>query len=365
MPKFSQQDHRFMAQALQLARKGLFTTHPNPRVGCVVVKDGVVLAQGWHHKAGEPHAEAHAIASAGTNLSGASVYVTLEPCSHQGRTPPCSQALVDARVARVVIAASDPNPRVNGAGIKQLEQAGIRVETGLNEAAARELNKGFYSLHERGRPWVRLKTAASLDGRTAMASGESQWITGAAARVDGQRLRAQSAALVSGVNTVLADDPRLTVRLDGVDRQPARIILDSSLRTPADARILGQDGQVMIFTILDPSVDAAKRLIDQGAIVIQVEQDKGRPSLPSVLMLLAGMNINELHVEAGRILTGAFIQAGLADELVIYLAPKLLGDTARGMLSLPGLDQLGQHHRIEWSDQRMIGDDLRLILRMK
>jgi len=361
---FTQQDHQFMARALKLARRGLYSTHPNPRVGCVITKNDQILTEGWHQKTGGPHAEAHAIYQTSADLNGSSAYVTLEPCSHQGRTPPCCDALIKAGITRVVIASMDPNPRVNGSGLEALNHAGITVEKGLMEDQARELNKGFFSLHEKFRPWVRLKTAASLDGRTAMASGESQWITAESARTDGQRFRAQSSAILTGINTVLVDDPSLTVRINGAERQPMRIILDSKLQMPVDAKLFQSSGEILILTCQQGESETALRLKDKGASIMTLTAEHERLSLTEVLDTLAVMNISELHVEAGRTLTGEFLKQDLADEIVIYLAPTILGDGARGMFSIPGLEKLSQRKEVSWFDQRMIGDDLRLILRV-
>lgn len=361
---FNQQDHQFMARALKLAQRGLYTTHPNPRVGCVIVKNDEIITEGWHQKAGGPHAEAHAIYQTREDLTGATAYVTLEPCSHQGRTPPCSDVLIKTGITRVVIASTDPNPRVNGSGLDKLKQAGIAVDLGLMEDQARELNKGFFSLHEKLRPWVRLKTAASLDGRTAMASGESQWITGEPARLDGHKFRAQSSAILTGINTVLADDPSLTVRIDGHERHPVRIILDSTLRTPTQARLFDSNSEILVLTCEQDDCERALRLKDEGASIIQLAASDGRLSLTAVLDTLAAMGISELHVESGRILAGELLKQGLVDELLIYLAPILLGDQARGMFNISGLDKLLQCRKVSWFDQRMIGNDLRLILRV-
>ena len=360
---FTAQDHQFMARALKLAKRGLYSTHPNPRVGCVIVRDGAILTEGWHKKTGGPHAEAHAVYQSSEDLAGSTAYVTLEPCSHHGRTPPCIDALIEAGVTKVIVAARDPNKRVNGGGIEKLKQANIEVEIGLLESQARELNKGFYSLHEKHRPWIRLKTAASLDGRTAMASGESQWITGAAARKNGHHFRAQSAAVLTGVNTILVDNPQLTARVDGIERQPIRVILDSNLQTPPEAKIFDQNGEVFIFTCLADQNNKFAILKQKGASIIQVKTSDGRLDLPSVLDTLAAMSINEVHVEAGRTLTGEFIKQNLADELLLYLAPTLLGDDARGMFSIDGFKRLSEQRKVLWHDQRMIGDDLRLIMR--
>ena len=362
---FDQQDYQFMARALKLAKKCFYTTHPNPRVGCVIVRGGEILAEGWTQKAGSAHAEAHAISRSTASLTGATVYVTLEPCSHYGKTPPCSEALIKCAVSRVVVATTDPNPSVNGGGLDALEQAGIEVETGLMQSQAREINKGFFSLHERSRPWVRLKSAASLDGKTAMASGESQWITSEQARTDGHKFRARSAAILTGVNTVLDDDPSLTVRLEGVERQPLRVILDSKLQMPPQAKIFTGGGDVLILTCLDNDNKKATQLKKKGANVLQVETHKGRLNLHKVMETLAAMGINEIHVEAGKTLSGQLIAENLADELVIYLAPTILGDNARGMFHIPGLESLQQQKNLIWQDQRMVGNDLRLIMRFK
>ena len=353
-----------MARALKLARKGLYITKPNPAVGCVITKDNKILAEGWTQKAGKAHAEAHAIYQASSNLKGSTVYVTLEPCSHHGRTPPCTDALIKAGVSRIVVSVGDPNPRVNGDGLRKLAQAGIQVETGLLETEARNLNKGFFSLHERFRPWVRVKTAASMDGRTAMSNGQSKWITSEFARNDGHKLRAQSDAVLTGINTILADDPSLNVRLDGVDRQPIRIILDSNLQTPDDAKLFQHEGEVLILTCVDANSRLASMLKSKGANVLQIESERGRLNLSKVLETLAAMNIGEIHVEAGSILTGEIIRQQLADELVIYLAPTLLGDASRGMFNIPGLTDLDQQQKLSWVDQRKVGNDLRLIMRL-
>lgn len=364
-PMFSEQDYQFMARALNLAKRCLYTTHPNPRVGCVIARQSNILAEGWTQKAGHAHAEAHAISRADSDLSGSTVYVTLEPCAHFGRTPPCADALVDAAVDRVVIAVKDPNPRVNGMGADRLRDAGITVESGLMEDQAREINKGFFSLHERSRPWIRLKTAASLDGKTALASGESQWITGEAARADGHRLRAQSSAILTGINTVIADNPSLTVRLEGIERQPMRVVLDSGLKTPPQAKLFEKGGEVLILTCLDSQHERAAALKKMGASVMQIESDDLRLDLDKVMQALTEFSINEIHVEAGRILTGQLISKNLADELVIYLAPTLLSDQAQGMFHLPELNSLAEQRRLHWQDQRMIGNDLRLTMRIR
>lgn len=355
-------DSRWMARALQLAAQGLNTTTPNPRVGCVLVKGDEIVGEGWHVRAGEPHAEVHALRAAGNKARGATAYVTLEPCSHHGRTPPCADALIAAGVARVVCAMQDPNPQVAGQGIARLRAAGIAVESGLMEASARELNPGFVSRMMRGTPWVRSKIAASLDGRTALANGTSQWITGAAARQDVQHWRARSCAVLTGIGTVLADDPQLNVRID-TERQPLRVVLDSMLRMPPAARML-QGGKVLICTA---SQDADKRaaLEQQGAEVLLLADAAGQVDLLSVLRELARRGINEVLVEAGRVLNGALLQAGLVDELLLYLAPQLLGDAARGMADLGELLRLEQRVELAWRDVRRVGVDLRITAEVK
>lgn len=355
-------DSQWMARALQLAAQGLNTTTPNPRVGCVLVKDEMLVGEGWHVRAGEPHAEVHALRAAGKKARGATAYVTLEPCSHHGRTPPCADALVEAGVARVVCAMQDPNPQVAGQGIARLREAGIEVECGLMEAAARELNVGFVSRMTRGRPWVRSKIAASLDGRTALANGASQWITGEAARQDVQQWRARSCAVLTGIGTVLADDPQLNVRIE-TERQPLRVVLDSALRMPPSARML-QSGKVLVCTASqDIGVRAA--LERQGAEVVCLPDATGRIDLTAVLLELAQRGINEVLVEAGRMLNGALLQAGLVDELVLYLAPQMLGDAARGMADLGELSRLEQRVELAWRDVRRVGEDLRITAEVK
>ncbi len=326
-------DQHYMARAIRLAARGVYTTHPNPNVGCVLVNDGAVVGEGWHRQAGGPHAEVFALQQAGERARGATVYVTLEPCSHHGRTPPCVGALVAAGVGRVMVAMQDPNPRVAGRGMQGLRDAGIAVQAGLLEDQARALNPGFISRMQRGRPWVRVKLAASLDGRTAMASGESKWISGAAARQDVQRLRARSSAILTGIGTVLADDPALNVRLDvqqlcGVEplRQPLRVVLDPELDMPAQAQMLSLPGQTLIFTsVSDPRRYAG--LQQNGAEIALVAGARGQLDLSAVLEQLAAREINEVLLECGPTLAGAFLQAGLVDELIVYLAPHLMGDS--------------------------------------
>ena len=352
-----------MAQALQLAERGLYTTSPNPRVGCVLVKDGKLLAEGWHERAGKAHAEAHALRAAGAAAKGATAYVTLEPCSHHGRTPPCADALIAAGVARVVIAMQDPNPQVAGQGIARLRSAGIEVECGLMETAARALNPGFVARMTRGTPWVRSKIAMSLDGRTALNNGESQWITGAAARRDGHHWRARSCAVLTGIGTVLTDDAQLTVRDVATTRQPLRVVLDSALRMPLRARIL-QGGGTLIYAA---ATDEQKisMLKKSGAEVVVLPAVQGQIDLVACLQDLAARGCNEVLVEAGFTLNGALLQAGLIDELVLYLAPQLLGDVARGMAQLGELTKLDQRIELEWQDVRSVGRDLRIIANVK
>jgi diaminohydroxyphosphoribosylaminopyrimidine deaminase/5-amino-6-(5-phosphoribosylamino)uracil reductase len=348
-----------MARALELAARGIATTQPNPRVGCVIAHDGEIIAEGWHERAGHAHAEAMALNTAGAGAAGATAYVTLEPCSHFGRTPPCTDALIKARLARVVFAIEDPNPRVAGAGASRLRAAGIEVESGLLADEARELNVGHLSRMQRERPWVRIKLAMSLDGRTSLADGSSHWITGAAAREDVQQWRARSSAILTGIGTVLADDPRLDVRT-GAEQQPLRVILDSRLRTPPAARILGQPGRVLLFTASD---DGARRraLEEQGATIERLADVQPAPA--RVLKRLAELEINELLIEAGPTLAGAFVQTGFADELLVYVAPVLLGPQARPLLQLPALAALAQGRRFTLIESQPVGADLRLRLR--
>ena len=362
MTVFGAMDHRHMAQALLLAGRGLFTTQPNPRVGCVIAHGDEVVGTGFHQHAGEPHAEVFALREAGERARGASAYVTLEPCAHHGRTPPCADALVAAGVRRVVIASEDPFPQVNGRGIDKLRAAGITVETGLMREAARELNVGFFSRIERGRPWVRVKLAMSLDGRTALANGESKWITGEAARADVQRWRARSSAILSGSGTVLADDPRLTVRLPEGDAfaPPLRVILDRQLRTPASSHVL--DGSVPTLLLHGAAASGAdERFARVERVALAMQGDV--LDLRAALALLAGRGCNEVHVEAGPTLCGALFAAGLVDELLLYVAPLLLGDGARPLLQLPTLDDMARRWQLQVVDQRMLGQDIRLRLR--
>ncbi|MDX1431714.1 MAG: bifunctional diaminohydroxyphosphoribosylaminopyrimidine deaminase/5-amino-6-(5-phosphoribosylamino)uracil reductase RibD [Gammaproteobacteria bacterium] len=353
-------DALHMSRALELAHRGLYSTDPNPRVGCVLVRDGVVVGEGWHARAGEAHAEVHAIEAAGERARGATAYVSLEPCCHHGRTGPCSERLISAGVARVVAAMTDPDPRTDGNGLAALEGAGVEVTRGVLEDAARALNAGFVSRHVRGRPWVRVKMAASLDARTAMADGESRWITGTEARRDVQHLRARSSAVLTGIGTLLADDPSLTVREvqpedGGPVRQPLRVVLARRLRTPADARLLGEPGATLIATEVDDPA-AHRALIEAGAEILPLAGD----TLAALMQALAERAVNEVLVEAGATLAGALVEAALVDEIVLYTAPILLGDAARGLFRLPGVRRLGDAVELQIIDVRTIGKDLRI-----
>ena len=352
-----------MAHALQLAERGLYSTSPNPRVGSVLVNDGTLLGAGWHERAGEPHAEVHALREAGDRARGATAYVTLEPCSHHGRTPPCADALIKAGVARVVVAMQDPNPLVAGQGLARLRAAGIEVDCGLMEGAARALNIGFLARMALGMPWVRSKIAASLDGRTALNNGASKWITGEAARQDVQHWRARSCAVLTGIGTVLADDPELNVRNIQVPRQPLRAVVDNGLRLPPAARLLRQPGVVVYTASSDAQKTAA--LEQAGAEVRVLPDARGQVDLLTVLRDLAERGCNEVLVEAGNRLNGALLRAGLVDELVLYLAPQLLGDMARGMAGLGELTGLEQRVNLEWDDVRHVGRDLRIVARIE
>ncbi len=354
-------DYLFMSRTLRLAERGVCTTHPNPRVGCVVVRDGEIVGEGWHRRVGEPHAEVLALRQAGERARGATVYVNLEPCCHQGRTPPCSSSLIDARVARVVAAMEDPNPLVSKGGIDRLRSAGIKVDVGVMREQAERLNRGFVQRMRHGRPWVTLKLAASLDGRTAMSSGESKWITSEASRMDVQRLRARSSAIMTGSGTVLADDPSLTVRIDGHDRQPMRVAVDTRLRMPVNARLLTLPGGALIYTVED-NRSKADHLTRAGADVAAVPAKDNRVDLDAVLKDLAARGVSELLVEAGRTLSGSMLYRHLVDELILYLAPNMLGDLAQGLFSLPEIQRLSDRIECAIADIRRVGPDLRLIL---
>jgi diaminohydroxyphosphoribosylaminopyrimidine deaminase / 5-amino-6-(5-phosphoribosylamino)uracil reductase len=358
---FSAVDHGMMARALQLAALGLWTTSPNPRVGCVLVQAGEIVGEGWHEKAGEPHAEVHALRAAGHKAHGATAYVTLEPCSHTGRTPPCAEALIAAGVSRVVAAMTDPNPLVAGKGLAMLRAAGIETASGLLENEARELNIGFVSRMTRGRPWLRLKAAASLDGKTALNNGVSQWITGPEARRDGQRWRARACAILTGIGTVRDDDPQLNVRDFETPRQPLRVVVDSRLETPLTARIL-QGGPVLIAGAIE-NAEKSALLRSTGAEVLILPNAAGKVELKNLLEALARRGINEVHAEAGFKLNGSLMREGLVDELLLYLAPCLIGHEASGLFNLPELATLDGKRHLQIRDLRQVGEDIRLIAR--
>ncbi len=353
-----------MQRALELAKRGLFTTQPNPRVGCVLVKDNKIIAEAWHAKAGEAHAEIHALKQAGEHARGADCYVTLEPCSHHGRTGPCCEALIKAGIKRVFVAMQDPNPLVAGQGLQRLQQAGVEVNIGLCEQAAHALNPGFIKRMETGMPYVRAKLAMSLDGRTALKNGVSQWITGPEARADGHRLRAQSSAIITGIGTLLADDPQLTARVDSETYYPLRVIVDSHLRTPPTARCLSLPGKTLIATC---SKDTVKQtaLTQAGAEILVLPQRNDKIYLQALLAELARRECNEVHIEAGAILTGALLQENLVDELVCYIAPKLLGDQARAAFQLPEFLQLSEVPQLKIVNAEIIGEDVKVFLQLQ
>lgn len=361
-------DAAYMARALELARKGVYSTHPNPRVGCVIVRDGAIVGEGWHVRAGEPHAEVHALRQAGDKAKDATAYVTLEPCSHHGRTPPCADALVTAGVARVVAAMQDPNPDVAGRGLLRLMSAGIAVQSGVLESEARALNKGFLKRMEHGLPYVRVKLAMSLDGRTAMASGESQWITGPEARSAVQRLRAQSSVVLTGADTVLADNARLTVRPDelglnaeltalAATRPPLRVLIDGRLRVPLDAPFF-KAGSALVVTCAAAS--ARERYHDEGHDMLALPSSGGHVDLRKLLVELAARGVNDVLVEAGPKLAGAFTRLGLVDEYQIFVAGKFMGSSARPLLDLP-LAQMSEALELKIVEMRAVGNDWRVI----
>ncbi len=374
-------DEFYMAQAISLARKGWYSTQPNPRVGCVLVRDGKIIAQGWHQHAGQGHAEVNALAQLGPdeNAQGATAYVTLEPCSHFGKTPPCSDALISAGVKRVVIAMVDPNPLVSGKGVQRLQENAIEVKTGVLEIEARTLNAGFLQRMETQRPVIRCKMAMSLDGRTAMASGESKWITSADAREDVQRLRAESSAILTGIGTVLADDPSMNVRSQrytdqaaGEIRQPDRLILDSQFRMPVQAKMLGLTGTTHIIaaaskttSMSDKRLEKIQAFESRGAEVhfLATEQSpsgKVTLSLHDLMLLMAEQQYNDVLLEAGATLSGAMLEADLVDELIIYMAPHLMGSDARGLFNMPGLERMNQRINLNIQDIRAVGRDFRI-----
>lgn len=361
-------DAAYMARALELARKGVYSTHPNPRVGCVIVRDGAIVGEGWHVRAGEPHAEVHALRQAGDKAKDATAYVTLEPCSHHGRTPPCADALVSAGVARVVAAMQDPNPDVAGRGLLRLMGAGIAVQSGVLESEARAVNKGFLKRMEHGLPYVRVKLAMSLDGRTAMASGESQWITGPEARSAVQRLRAQSSVVLTGADTVLTDNARLTVRPDELGlnaeltalaaaRPPLRVLVDGRLRVPLDS-LFFKAGNALVVTCAAAS--ARERYHDEGHEMLALPSSGGHVDLRKLLIELAARGVNDVLVEAGPKLAGAFTRLGLVDEFQIFVAGKFMGSSARALLDLP-LAQMSEALELKIVEMRAVGNDWRVI----
>jgi diaminohydroxyphosphoribosylaminopyrimidine deaminase / 5-amino-6-(5-phosphoribosylamino)uracil reductase len=360
---FSAADRALMKRALELAARGLFTTTPNPRVGCVLVRDGTIVGEGFHALAGGPHAEVEALRAAGAQARGATAYVTLEPCSHFGRTPPCADALIGAGVARVVAAMVDPNPEVAGHGLQRLRAAGIPVTVGLLEDQAAELNRGFISRMTRGRPWVRLKVAASLDGRTALANRVSQWITGEAARADGHRWRAQSCAVLTGIGTVREDDPQMTVRAIDTPRQPLPIVVDSKLELAPSMRLLA-GGQALVFCATDrPQARAA--LEARGARIVVLPNAQGKVDLPAMLLELGRRAINEVLVETGTRLNGSLLREGCVDELIAYIAPSVIGERGIGMFDLPELTELAGRGVLRFTEVVQIGEDVRLRARVE
>ena len=357
---FTPADHEFMTRAIELARKGLYTTTPNPRVGCVIVQEQLTVGEGWHHRAGEPHAEVVALAEAAGQLRGATVYVTLEPCSHFGRTPPCVDALIDAQVGRVIVAMQDPNPSVDGRGLKRLRDAGIEVRCGLLEQEARELNIGFVSRMSRNRPWVRLKLATSLDGLTALPDGTSQWITCEAARRDGHAWRARACAILTGIGTVRDDNPQLSVRLVETPRQPMKVVVDSRLEIDLEAAVLKGAPTLIACAIDNPA--KVRELQDRGCEVLPMANGRGKVDLAALMTELAVRGINELHVEAGHKLNGSLIQAGMVDELLMYLAPSLLGKGLPGF-ELDAPPDLAHCRMLRFTDVERFGADLRVLAR--
>jgi len=353
-------DREFMALAIRLAERGAYTTHPNPRVGCVIVKDNKIIGQGWHIEAGKEHAEINAMLDAGSNnVKDTTVYVSLEPCSHQGKTGACSTALVKAGVRKVIVAMLDPNPLVSGQGVQELKDNNIDVEVGLLQDQAEQLNPGYIKRMKTGRPFIISKMAMSLDGRTAMASGESKWITSEPARLDVQKLRARSACIITGVGTILVDDPSMTVRIDGLLQQPLRVIVDTHLSTPLDAKILKQQGKTIILT---SRVDAGdvQRFANHGVEVINIPSKGNNLDLDAVVDYLGSLEINEVLLEAGATLSGAMLQAGLVDEIVIYMAPILLGNKAKGLFGLSNIESMNQKMTLNIIEQRAIGVDWRI-----
>ena len=364
MSDFTDADRAYMARALDLAGRGRYGAHPNPMVGCVIVRDGQVVGEGWHAVAGEAHAEILALEAAGERARGATAYVTLEPCAHHGRTPPCADALVKAGVAEVVAGLEDPDPRVDGRGLQALAAAGVAVRSGLMRDEVAELIRGFIRRVTRGRPLVRLKLAASLDGRTAMANGQSQWITGPEARADVQKLRASSGAVMTGIGTVLADDPSLTVRdpaLDTRGKQPLRVVLDRGLQMPPSAKMLALPGTTLVYCTSDAG---SEPLLAAGAEVVQVGERDGRVDIGEVLDDLGTREVNDVLVEAGPVLAGSLLAGGYLDELVIYQAPHIMGSETLGMFRTPDWTELGDRRALEIIDTRKVGVDTRITARL-
>lgn len=355
-------DRDFMARALVLAGRGLWTATPNPRVGAVIVRDGQVVGEGFHEKAGGPHAEVVALREAGAKARGADLYVTLEPCSHHGRTPPCADAVIAAGIQRVVAAMRDPNPQVAGSGLQRLRAAGIRVECGLMEAEARELNIGFVSRMERGRPWMRLKVAATLDGRTALANRKSQWITDEAARADGHAWRARACAVLTGYGTVRDDDPQMNVRMVDTSRQPLRVLVDSRLEASPDSKIFSGGGTLVFCGEADAA--RQKALEARGAEIITLPNARGKVDLPPMLTELARRGVNEVHIETGTRLNGSLLAEGCVDELLVYMAPRLIGNGGLGMFDLPELTELAATPLLDLREITRVGQDLRLLARV-
>jgi diaminohydroxyphosphoribosylaminopyrimidine deaminase/5-amino-6-(5-phosphoribosylamino)uracil reductase len=359
-------DFELMTAALRLARRGLYSTDPNPRVGCVIVREQKIVGEGWHERAGGEHAEIMALNAAGDLSVGATAYVTLEPCAHHGRTPPCTDALIGAGIVRLVAATTDPNPLVAGEGLRSLEAAGLQVDSGVLEEAARALNRGFFQRMESGKPWVRSKIAISLDGRTALANGNSQWITGEPARRDVHRLRARSSAILTGVGTVVADDPSLNVRFDDETspRQPLRVVADSRLALPPAAKMLGLPGPIRVFCIEAPA-DVKAALEAKGVVVEAIGSSDGKVSLPDIIRRLGELEANEVLVEAGARLNGALLQAGLLDELVVYMSAVVLGSDSRGMFDIPALTEMADRKTLSLAEVRRVGADVRLTYRIE
>lgn len=360
---FSVLHQSLMQRALALAEKGRFTTHPNPRVGCVIAQGSHIVGEGYHLRCGEPHAEIFALKEAKRKAKGATVYVTLEPCAHFGKTPPCAEALIQAGVARVIVATQDPNPQVAGKGIAMLQEAGIKVSCGLLEKEARALNLGFLSRFEKNRPYIRLKYAQSLDGKIALNNGQSQWITGEIARADVHRYRAQSSAILTGVNTILADNPLLNARIDDIAlfRQPERIILDSHLRTPLDAQVITDE---TCHTVLVTLEDTPHKDYPQHIEIMRIPANTdGKIDLSILMTVLAQRGVNEIWTEAGSVLNSSLLQEHLVDEIVVYQAPMILGNTAKDIFRLPEYTDLTQIPRWGLSSVKKMGDDIRIILR--